>query len=240
MAKRKKKHHNKEGNSCRPPSGKTYLTIGQDFYSIQKYISSQSNSSETSDSIDSLYPAATMFYTNISVLGGFDEPNDYGGGIEYAEGLAETFPGKGIQIGLWLNGTVGCQNIIEGKLDQQINKLYSYLGHLNVPKIFLRVGYEFDNPSFGYSGDPSIYKHAFRKIVRVCKFYLTPDRCHSKIAFTWHSWAAVKIAPLEDFYPGDDVVDWVAISVFQQLYPWANNKTFGVSTNASVNDTQHF
>jgi hypothetical protein len=26
---------------------------------------------------------------------------------------------------------------------------------------------------------------------------------------------------LDDFYPGDDVVDWVGISIFQQLYPWA-------------------
>ena len=37
----------------------------------------------------------------------------------------------------------------------------------------------------------------------------------------WHSWAAglPSNATLDDFYPGDDLVDWVGVSVFQQFYP---------------------
>jgi hypothetical protein len=39
----------------------------------------------------------------------------------------------------------------------------------------------------------------------------------------WHSWAAPRwIDDLDDFYPGDEYVDWVGISIFQQLYPWAS------------------
>jgi hypothetical protein len=39
----------------------------------------------------------------------------------------------------------------------------------------------------------------------------------------WHGWAAPRwVNDLEDFYPGDDYVDWVGISIFQQLYPWAS------------------
>jgi len=41
----------------------------------------------------------------------------------------------------------------------------------------------------------------------------------------WHSWAAGlptaennTVSTLDDFYPGDDVVDWVGISLFQQFY----------------------
>lgn len=40
-----KKMKNNKYNSCQPPSGKTYLTIGQDFFSIQEYLLSQYNAS---------------------------------------------------------------------------------------------------------------------------------------------------------------------------------------------------
>jgi hypothetical protein len=40
----KKMKKNKD-HSCQPPSGKTYLTIGQDFFSIQEYLLSQYNAS---------------------------------------------------------------------------------------------------------------------------------------------------------------------------------------------------
>lgn len=83
---------------------------------------------------------------------------------------------------------------------------------------------EFDNPSFGYSSDPQVYRQAFRKIVDVCERIENTDACHSKVAFCWHSWAAPKAAELHYFYPGNDVVDWIGISIFQQLYPWANNQ----------------
>ena len=26
---------------------------------------------------------------------------------------------------------------------------------------------------------------------------------------------------LESFYPGDDVVDWIGVSIFQQVLPWS-------------------
>jgi hypothetical protein len=82
-----------------------------------------------------------MFYTDIQTLRGLDSPVDYGSGIEYADGLAQAFPRSGLQIGLWLKGTAGCQDILDGTLDQQIHRLFSYLQHVDVPKIFLRIGY---------------------------------------------------------------------------------------------------
>jgi len=95
-----------EKSSCRPPRGKTYLTIGQDFFSIQEYILSQYNASlhrlddnqihgeigETTRSASSIlpltyfHPASTMTYTDIYQLKGLDQPADYGSGIEYAKG----------------------------------------------------------------------------------------------------------------------------------------------------------
>jgi hypothetical protein len=81
---------------------------------------------------------------------------------------------------------------------------------------------EFDNPSFGYSSDPVGYAEAFRYIVTYCRRHLSPESIQ-KVKFVWHSWASPmsKGLHLNDFYPGNDVVDWVGISIFQQLYSWA-------------------
>ncbi len=50
--------------------------------------------------------------------------------------------------------------------------------------------------------------------------------------FVWHSWAAPRLVSLEDFYPGDHVVDWMGISLFQQWYPWSVE-------SGSPSDVQH-
>ena len=235
--------------SSRPPKGKTYLTIGQDFFSIQEYLLSQYNASlhrpdghnllaEVGDSIrpaSSIYPlgyfhpACTMFYTDIYELKGLDQPADYGSGIEYAKGLAEAFPESGLQIGLWLNGSQGCRDIVSGALDDQIRRLFDFIRSdlpKSVPKVFLRVGYEFDNPWFGFSDDPKIYREAFRALVHACEIQMTPTLCHENIGFVWHSWAAPRKfgVSLDQFYPGDSYVDWIGVSIFQQLYPWANDE----------------
>ena len=66
-----------------------------------------------------------------------------------------------------------------------------------------------------------MYRLAFRKMVdtyhkkRRFWFY------RNKIEFVWHSWAASvpDKSALGSFYPGDNYVDMVGISVFSQLYP---------------------
>jgi hypothetical protein len=84
---------------------------------------------------------------------------------------------------------------------------------------------EFDNPSFGYSDEPESFALAFRTMVDACEDHF--QRCRQKVAFVWHSWGAPKVAELDRFYPGDQYVDWVGISLFQQLYPWAHNTNEG-------------
>jgi len=144
------------------------------------------------------------------------------------KGLAEAFPESGLQIGLWLNADKGCRDIMSGLLHENMYRLFDFIQSdlpESLPKVFLRVGYEFDNPSFGYD-NPSLYQDAFRKLVRTCEDQMTYNVCHEKIAFVWHSWAAPRQTintSLDQFYPGDDFVDWVGVSIFQQLYPWANN-----------------
>jgi hypothetical protein len=241
--------------SCRPPRNTTYLTIGQDLFSINEYIISQYNYSlhhglinnDTVSDVDAVtgeagaplaisdyVPAAFMVYTDLAGLKGLWEPTDYGSGVEYADGLLDLFPPNhyltssskyspsGLQIGLWLNGTSGCYDIYTNHLDAQIQLFISYLEQCTASKIFLRVGYEFDNPSFGYSEDPSMYILAYRKIVSDIRDFLS-DEANERVLFVWHSWGAPmasKKLTLERFYPGDKYVDWIGVSIFQQVFPW--------------------
>jgi hypothetical protein len=159
-----------------------------------------------------------MVYTDIQTLRGLSTPVDYGSGVEYGDGLVDSLfhrDSVGLQIGLWLNGTAGCKDVINGVLDKRVGQLVEYLQRTNAPRVFLRVGYEFDNPSFGYD-DPAMYVRAYRHLYRACHAH---SSCASRTLFVWHSWAAPRNFPLAEFYPGDDYVDWVGVSVFQQVYP---------------------
>ena len=174
-----------------------------------------------------------MVYTDLATLDGLWEPTDYGSGVEYADGILDQFPSHnhhdgnhtttGLQIGLWLNGTQGCFSICEDEMNDQINQLISYLEFSRASKIFLRIGYEFDNPAFGYSDDPALYILAFRKIVTDIRENLS-DEALNRVLFVWHSWGAPmanKGLTLKRFYPGNEFVDWIGVSIFQQVFPWS-------------------
>eukprot|EP00584_Thalassiosira_punctigera_P009158 CAMPEP_0172532350 /NCGR_PEP_ID=MMETSP1067-20121228/5439_1 /TAXON_ID=265564 ORGANISM="Thalassiosira punctigera, Strain Tpunct2005C2" /NCGR_SAMPLE_ID=MMETSP1067 /ASSEMBLY_ACC=CAM_ASM_000444 /LENGTH=456 /DNA_ID=CAMNT_0013316857 /DNA_START=178 /DNA_END=1545 /DNA_ORIENTATION=+ len=254
--------------SCRPPTNTTYLVIGQDLFSINEYVTSQYNYSlhqhinsvnDTSNevgsgqSISSLVPSAFMVYTDLATLKGLWEPTDYGSGVEYADGVLDLYPSlnqnashkarssTGIQIGLWLDGTRGCIAINMGEMEDQINLLISYLERSRASKIFLRLGYEFDNPSFGYSDNPAMYILAFRKIVSDCRNKLSEEATR-RVLFVWHSWAAPmakKSLSLDSFYPGDEFVDWIGVSIFQQFFPWSPPWGGGVQDVENVLDFAH-
>ena len=156
-----------------------------------------------------------MVYTNIQELRGLDQPVDYGSGIEYADGLSYV---NGLQVGLWLGGSQGCQDLVDGKLDNNLKRLYEYIVHSPFDVVFLRVGYEFDNPDFGYTDNPEVFRKAFQIVVHGCHKKL---HCREMTVFVWHSWAAGLPSgqSLHDYFPGDQYVDWVGISLFQQFYP---------------------
>jgi hypothetical protein len=83
---------------------------------------------------------------------------------------------------------------------------------------------EFDNPDFGYASNPELYRDAFNYIAKACRKH---KACRLRTEMVWHSWAAglPTATTLEDFYPGDDTVDWIGVSIFQQFYN--NNAGYG-------------
>lgn len=144
-------------------------------------------------------PWGVMAYTSLRNLSGVAQPTNYGSGIEWIDGLLDKFPYATIQIGLYLVGDL--EATANGLLDDHIDILRA-LGRRR--RVLLRIGYEFDNPGNAYQ--PGDYVRAFRRIAM---------RAPS-VETVWHSWG---FGPADEgYWPGSDVVDWCAISIFQQAY----------------------
>ncbi|MDD5022136.1 MAG: hypothetical protein PHR82_08440 [Endomicrobiaceae bacterium] len=181
------------------------FVIGQDSQSIEEFFSSlkQFNIKEIS------YPDGIMVYTSINSVSGLDEPSYNGAGINYADDLLKKYPDiKVVQIGLYMKDML--DEVINSSFDENIDKLGVWIKNSN-KKVYLRIGYEFDNPENDYN--PEKYIKAYQHIVMRLK-----NNEVSNVYFVWHTiaWNGNKkntYNPLI-YYPGDDYVDWIGISFF--------------------------
>ena len=178
-----------------PPDGKVLLVIGTDKVSTDDYVRGTG-----------IMPGGTMLYTSIQSVDSLDRAVDVGGGIQDGKYLLERYPQSVVQLGLWMVG--GLEEVARGTYDANIDKLAAWIKSARRP-VFLRIGYEFDLPANQY--EPGPYKLAFRYIV---------DRIRAQgvtnVAFVWHSYANLPRYPWDDWYPGDEYVDWFAVSVFER------------------------
>ena len=175
------------------------LLIGQDRQSIEDYIQSVGH-----------VPAGFMVYTSINEMDGLFSPAvERGAGIQDAAYLAHTYPHAVFQVGLYMVGSL--KDTLEGKYDQNIDKLARWIDSVRLP-VYLRIGYEFDFPENNY--DPTLYKQAYRYIVEGLN-----ARKVKNVQYVWHSYAVIQEdKPVDMWYPGDDVVDWVGISYFRPYF----------------------
>ena len=99
----------------------------------------------------------------------------------------------------------------------QINNIVNGLASLNRP-VFYRPGYEANGPWFGL--DPETYKTNFRNISNAVRAADLP------VAMVWnvvvgdggtHSLWDSPAQSVEDFYPGDEYVDWWSFNVFGSI-----------------------
>ena len=79
--------------------------------------------------------------------------------------------------------------------------------------IYLRIGYEFDGPHNEL--EPNAYVAAYRRIVDIMR-----SEGVENVAYVWHSYASAPYGnnPISAWYPGEDYVDWVGISLFGHMY----------------------
>lgn len=192
-----------------PEDGKTLLIVGQEKNAIADYWKSVGSA------------GGYMLYTNLSSLDGMESKHQGrgcsdSGEMSYQDWL-KNYPDTAVQIGLYMVGQLA--DVASGDMDVLIEDLAQLLRASKRP-VFLRIGYEFDGPWNRYA--PGLYQSAFQRIVKIFrgeKLEGMPAAIEpaSNVAFVWHSAAYLRHdnQPLQAWYPGDEYVDWVALSWFE-------------------------
>ncbi|WP_350285062.1 glycosyl hydrolase [uncultured Croceitalea sp.] len=188
-----------------PPTKKTLLIMGQSVERITEYLDNFP---------DKKAPGGWSAYWGITEFKGVTEAyrNEVGNTNDH-QMLVEQFPNTVVQSGLWMVGKWNiAKNTGKGIYDRVVKKYADWAKSAKRP-IYLRIGYEFDGPHNKLA--PKEYVKAYRHIVDLLR-----SEGVDNIAFVWHSYAAkpYKNRKLSAWYPGDDYVDWMGISVFGHAY----------------------
>ena len=188
-----------------PPAGKTLLIMGQSSERISEYLDHFP---------DQPLPGGWSAYWGIPEFVGVTESHkNEAGASQNHQMLLDKFPNSVVQSALWMVGTWDvAKKAGNGDYDKVVKKYAAWAKAAGRP-IYLRIGYEFDGPHNQLQ--PDEYIKAYRHIVDLLR-----ARGAHNIAFVWHSYAE---KPFKDYqssawYPGDDYVDWVGISVFGRAY----------------------
>jgi hypothetical protein len=208
--------------------------VGQDLGSIRGYY----------DSACCVKPDGNTAYINLynilseqhefSALGinpegeSLDIEPDSGTGPVNARKTATEFPG-GLAIGLELAENQhpdALAHLIAGQYDDHIMHLARFIKIID-ESVWLRVGYEFDGMwNRGY-GDPEKYKAAYRHVVDTLR-----EAGVKNVEYVWQASASSvddviekRFEDIDDWYPGDDYVDWMGASWFLTIDEKPTNAT---------------
>ena len=192
-----------------PPAGKTLLIMGQSQERIHEYLNYFP---------DQPIPGGWSAYWGITEFVGVKEAfKNETGTTQNHQMLIDSFPNTAVQSALWMVGKWNiAKNAGNGDYDKVVKKYCAWAKAAKRP-IYLRIGYEFDGPHNEL--EPREYVKAYKHIVDLIR-----AKGVDNIAFVWHSFASkpFKDYQLSDWYPGDDYVDWVGISVFGHAYGGTN------------------
>ena len=191
-----------------PPAGKTLLIMGQDLGAITDYMDRFA---------ERPVPGGWAAYWGITSMNGVDRMNAEDIAKQYGQQshqkLVDRYPDTVLQSGLWMVGMWDVlRNASKGEYNAVIQHFSAWAKKVDRP-VYLRIGYEFDGKH--NQMEPDDYVKAYRLIVDIMR-----AEGADNVAFVWHSYAAptYKGYPLSDWYPGDDYVDWIGISLFGHMY----------------------
>ena len=117
------------------------------------------------------------------------------------------------------------KKIARGKHDEASIRLAQWIKQSERP-VFLRIGYEFEGEWNGYK--PRDFINAWRHIVEVFD-----DQGVENVAYVWQS-AGINLPNIEDWYPGDEYVNWVGYSHFDGPNPGQRMREFAVAHNKPI------
>lgn len=208
------------------PGGQRLFIIGQDLGSVRGYY--RSGCCVEADA----KTAYLDFYNLLNEEAGFGglgidregKPQqkdwDWGAGPVNAWKSAMEY-GGGFAIGLSITENDhpgGLSRIVSGELDDNTRQLGRFIRLINQP-VYLRIGYEFDGGwNHGYE-NAERYQAVFRRIVDVLR-----EEGAENFETVWQA-ASFPLDVLNDgaytdyreWYPGDEYVDWMGVSLFVGL-----------------------
>ena len=211
--------YNYEQTKLVPPNGKTLLIMGQTVERISEYVDHFPNQKK---------PGGWSAYWGVPEFKGIIQPfRNETGSTQHHQMIIDSFPNTVLHSALWMVGKYEIANRAgKGAYDKVIKQYGAWAKSANRP-IYLRIGYEFDGPHNAL--EPKEYVKAYRRIVNRLRKVGADN-----IAFVWHSYAARPFNDykVSDWYPGDDCVDWVGISVFGHAY---GGNDFGAHCDSVLN-----
>lgn len=212
-----------------PADGRQLLFIGQDTDTIDAY---QAQVPEDPLEGITLYTTLKSNDPGEALPAVFARANWGAGDTDFGHSLARA-PDAALAVGLAIDACDQPDHparIAAGDYDASLARLAQYLKSLAPRPVFLRIGYEFDGPWNCY--EPASYRAAFRRIALAMR-QLQADN----VVTVWQTAAwpdpgiagnraklydGRRVRHFERWYPGDDVVDWVGVSVFyRDLGQWA-------------------
>lgn len=100
------------------------------------------------------------------------------------------------------------KHIHEGVFDDYITAFADKLAAYDKP-IYLRFAHEFNNPQYPWSSaggnSPADFKAAWKHVYQIMR-----ERGASEVMFVWNPW---KAKGMEQYFPGDQFVDWVGLTM---------------------------
>ncbi len=198
-----------------PNDGKVLLFVGQELEAVgglEKYNDGYLNHFQKPagwTTYSSINPGDNSFGFTHKGLDGIWETDDWGDN-DYNASLqlsSSNYSNMALAIGLsFVNHE---EKIADGTHDSYINKLADFLLSLGKRPVFLRIAYEFDGEPWNHYDQKSTIT-AYRRIVDMLR-----ERGVNNTAYVWQSTGFMSsVEQLEDWYPGDDYVDWLGVSFF--------------------------
>ena len=199
-----------------PPNGKAIVFVGQELEAI-------GGTDQFNDGYYNHFPAAggftayTSFLKDYNAFGyiykgldGLTSLTDWGDGPENMSLPLSDPDFKNSCLAIGLDISQGNDSLTAtGKYDSLIIRLGNFLKALANRPVFLRVGYEFDGFDWNHY-KPEYYIPAFHRVR-----HLMDSMNVTNVAYVWQSKGAnTTMKILNEFYPGDDYVDWCAYSYF--------------------------
>lgn len=180
------------------PNNGVLFSIGQDVDSINDYVADLGQR-----------PGGVANYVGIVQLDGLFSDADAGAGRNNVAELAAAFPDAALIVGVSMNNQLGA--VVAGNYNANIDTLLNTLAGYDRP-VYLRWAYEVDGVQWNTSHTPARIKSSFQYVRNRIDALGHAD----KIALIWQvsSYCYNQYEDLNNWYPGDNIVDWIGLSYF--------------------------